>query len=121
MEDCSEFGNFVFTLIFKHTITELDATSMEQLDLLIKYLGPSSKKTHAQNIRSANANYPATAVRFICERLDTRFNPYNSVTKYFFHLFFIGLMSQLEQPSGVLELTDRHRFSGVLQLYKTRQ
>jgi hypothetical protein len=45
---------------------------MEQLDLLIKFLGPSSKK-HAQNIRSANANYPATAVRLLWERLDSRF------------------------------------------------
>jgi len=49
LEDCSEFGNFVITLIFKHTITELDATSMEQLDLLIKYLGPSSKNTRTEH------------------------------------------------------------------------
>ena len=63
---------YSWKLSFKHILTELDATSMEQLDLLIKYLGPSSKK-HAQNIRSANANYAATAVRLIWERLDSRF------------------------------------------------
>ena len=62
---------YSWKLSFKHILTELDATSMEQLDLLIKYLRPSSRK-HAQNIRSANANYPATAVRLLWERLDSR-------------------------------------------------
>ncbi|CAG2239413.1 unnamed protein product [Mytilus edulis] len=57
---------------FQHIMTELDTNSLEQLDLLIKYLGPSSKQ-HAQNRRCANAHNPATAVRLIWERLDSRF------------------------------------------------
>ncbi|XP_052081778.1 uncharacterized protein LOC127719594 isoform X1 [Mytilus californianus] len=57
---------------FQHIMTELDTNPLEQLDLLMKYLGPSSKQ-HAQNIRCANANNPATAVRLIWERIDARF------------------------------------------------
>ncbi|XP_052089785.1 uncharacterized protein LOC127726448 [Mytilus californianus] len=57
---------------FQHIMTELDTNPLEQLDLLIKFLGPSSKQ-HAQNIRCANANNPDTAVRLIWERLDARF------------------------------------------------
>ncbi|CAG2239411.1 unnamed protein product [Mytilus edulis] len=57
---------------FQHIMTELDTNPLEQLDLLTKYLGPSSKQ-YAQNIRCANAHNPATAVRLIWERLDARF------------------------------------------------
>ncbi|CAC5377281.1 unnamed protein product [Mytilus coruscus] len=53
-------------------MTELGTNPLEQLDLLIKFWGPSSQQ-HAQNIRCANANNPATAMRLIWERLDARF------------------------------------------------
>ena len=57
---------------FKQIMLELDATPLEQLDLLIKYLGPISQQ-QARNIRSANANYPATAVRLNWDRLENRY------------------------------------------------
>ncbi|VDI09604.1 Hypothetical predicted protein [Mytilus galloprovincialis] len=57
---------------FQHIMTELDTNPLEQLDLLTKFLGPSSKQ-YAQNIRCANAHNPAIAVRLIWERLDARF------------------------------------------------
>ena len=57
---------------FQNIMTELDATPLEHLDLLVKSLGPNSKH-QAMNIRSANPSDLPKAVKLIWERLEDRF------------------------------------------------
>ena len=51
---------------------ELGVTPFEEVDLLLKYLGPESTK-FASSIRTANVAYPERGLRRIWERLDERY------------------------------------------------
>ena len=57
---------------FKSIIKELDISAIEELDLLIKWLGTESVK-HAQSLRAANVHDPVQAVTKIWQRLDERY------------------------------------------------
>ncbi|XP_078311581.1 uncharacterized protein LOC144618784 [Crassostrea virginica] len=63
---------FVWKSSFENVLTDLQVTDFEQLDLLIKWLGPESG-SYAQSIRAANADSPARALRLLWERLDQRY------------------------------------------------
>ena len=57
---------------FRSIITELNVPPFEEMDLLVKWLGPSSSK-FARSIRAANANDPYRGLQSIWERLDERY------------------------------------------------
>ncbi|XP_063416574.1 uncharacterized protein LOC134698584 [Mytilus trossulus] len=57
---------------FKNVIDELQVSDSEQIDLLIKWLGPESGK-HAMSIRASNANNPTRGLHRLLERLDDRY------------------------------------------------
>ncbi|XP_061170883.1 uncharacterized protein LOC133180355 [Saccostrea echinata] len=57
---------------FQNIVTEVGATPLEHLDLLVRWLGPDSKK-QVQSIRSANVQDPEKALQLAWERLDRRF------------------------------------------------
>ena len=63
---------FVWKSSFENVLTNLQVTDFEQLDLLIKWLGPESS-LYAQSIRAANADKPARALRLLWKRLDQRY------------------------------------------------
>ena len=62
----------VWKASFKDVISELKVSAFEEFDLLIKWLGPESKK-HAVNIRAANLDNPKQGLVRIWERLDDRY------------------------------------------------
>ena len=70
-DDKAEFYN-VWKDGFKETVKELDISPIKEIDLLIKHLGPESKKW-AISIRTANASNPQCGKERIWERLDGRF------------------------------------------------
>ncbi|XP_071139321.1 uncharacterized protein [Mytilus edulis] len=57
---------------FKKIVKEIDADSSEEIDLLLKWTGPSSK-TQVQSIKAANTNNPSRALKLIWERLNERY------------------------------------------------
>ena len=57
---------------FINIMEELDVTPMEEMDLLVKYLGPVSSH-YAISLRAANATQPQRCLVRIWERLDERF------------------------------------------------
>ena len=57
---------------FKNVIDELQVSDSEQIDLLIKWLGPESTK-HAMSIRASNANNPTRGLQRLWQRLDERY------------------------------------------------
>lgn len=57
---------------FKGMIFELNVTPSEEIDLLIRWLGPDSGR-HAKTIRSSLSSDPTWGVAKIWERLDERF------------------------------------------------
>lgn len=57
---------------FQNVMHELDVTPAEEVDLLVKWLGPESSK-QALSIRAANAANPELGVSRIWSRLDDRF------------------------------------------------
>ncbi|XP_056003003.1 uncharacterized protein LOC130049441 [Ostrea edulis] len=57
---------------FQNVMRELDVTPAEEIDLLVKWLGPESSK-QALSIRAANAASPDQGVIRIWSRLDDRF------------------------------------------------
>ncbi|XP_056014066.1 uncharacterized protein LOC125674154 [Ostrea edulis] len=59
-------------LNFKGIMRELATTSTEELDLLVRWLGPASSR-QASTIRACNADNSALAVKKIWERLEERF------------------------------------------------
>ncbi|XP_062581855.1 uncharacterized protein LOC134243624 [Saccostrea cucullata] len=61
-----------FTSSFTHIAQDLGVNPREELDLLLKWLGPESSK-HAHSIRIAYASDPAKAVQKVWERLDDRY------------------------------------------------
>jgi hypothetical protein len=75
----SRFGSFndqpdsydMWKAKFTNIIKELDVTPFEEMDLLVKLLGPESRN-YASSIRSANINNPFAGLRCIWERLEER-------------------------------------------------
>jgi hypothetical protein len=57
---------------FKGMLSELNVTPSEEIDLLIRWLGPDSGR-HAKTIRSSLSSDPTWGVAKIWERLDERF------------------------------------------------
>jgi hypothetical protein len=57
---------------FRSVIDELQVNEFEQLDLLVKWLGPTSSK-HAMSMRSANVNNPKRGLERLWTRLDERY------------------------------------------------
>ncbi|XP_071123362.1 uncharacterized protein [Mytilus edulis] len=57
---------------FKNVTDELQVSDSEQIDLLIKWLGPESAK-HAIIIRASNANNPTIGIQRLWKRLDERY------------------------------------------------
>ena len=57
---------------FKGIVEELGCTPVEELDLLVKWLGPESKK-YAMSIRTSNASCPSRGLERLWERLDERY------------------------------------------------
>ena len=57
---------------FKAMIRELQANPREELDLLVKWLGPDSGR-QAQSIRAANVHCPDRGVQRVWERLEERY------------------------------------------------
>ena len=59
----------VWKTSFQGIVEELGCIPVEELDLLVKWLGPESKK-YAKNIRTANAN---RCLQRLWERFDERY------------------------------------------------
>ena len=57
---------------FRNVMSELEYTPAEEMELLIRWLGPESKK-QAQSLKIANSHDPTGALLKIWERLDTRY------------------------------------------------
>ena len=59
---------------FKNIVSDLKVTPYEELDLMIKWLGPESTK-HAINIRASHLNNPELHVglKRVWERLDEKY------------------------------------------------
>lgn len=57
---------------FKSIVKELSVSMYEELDLIVKYLGPESAK-YAINIRAANIANPELSLHRIWERLEDRY------------------------------------------------
>ncbi|XP_053375012.1 uncharacterized protein LOC128547190 [Mercenaria mercenaria] len=62
----------VWKTTFKSVVAELNVNSREELDLLVKWLGPDSVK-HAISYRTSSSSDPARGVRNLWERLDERY------------------------------------------------
>ena len=61
---------------FKNAVRELSLTPVEEMDLLIQWLGNTASATQAKSIRNANAANPDRGVQRIWDRLHDRFaNP----------------------------------------------
>ena len=54
---------------FQGIVEKLGCTPVEKLDLLVKWLGPESKK-YAMSIRTSNVNCPSRGLQRLWERLD---------------------------------------------------
>lgn len=65
-------GYRVWKASFKDVIKELNVSPFEEFDLLIKWLGPESKR-HAINIRAAHMSDLRLGLKRIWERLDDRY------------------------------------------------
>ncbi|XP_052762111.1 uncharacterized protein LOC128204746 [Mya arenaria] len=57
---------------FSNVVSELNVTCVEELDLLVKWLGPQSKK-HAISIKTAYISDPQQALVKVWKRLDERY------------------------------------------------
>ncbi|XP_056016958.1 uncharacterized protein LOC130053620 [Ostrea edulis] len=57
---------------FKNITKELNVTPFEEMDLLVKWLGPESRK-FASSMRASNINNPFTGLRRIWDRLEERY------------------------------------------------
>ena len=66
-ESCAVWKNS-----FQGIVEELSCTPVEELDLLIKWLGPESKK-YAMSIRTSNASCLNNGLQRLWERLDERY------------------------------------------------
>lgn len=59
---------------FKNAVKELSLTPMEEMDLLIQWLGNTSSATQAKSIRNANASNQGRGLQRIWDRLQDRFD-----------------------------------------------
>ncbi|XP_070198818.1 uncharacterized protein [Littorina saxatilis] len=57
---------------FKSVMVELGTTPQEELDLLVKYLGPESGR-YARSMQSSSAGNPRNGLQLLWERLEERF------------------------------------------------
>ena len=57
---------------FMNVMSEISATTLEHLDLLVNHLGPESR-IQAENIRATNSRNPEKAVKDVWERLDREY------------------------------------------------
>lgn len=57
---------------FTNIVKELNISAFEEMDLLIKWLGPESKR-FASSIRGSNINDPVKGLYRIWERLEDRY------------------------------------------------
>jgi len=64
------FASWKFS--FRNVISELNLSAFEEMDLLVKWLGPESS-TYASSIRAANVAYPERGLDRIWERLEDRY------------------------------------------------
>jgi hypothetical protein len=62
----------VWKASFQSVVSELGVTPSEEFDLLLKWLGPESRK-YAASLRSANAAKPAIGLHRLWERLEVRY------------------------------------------------
>ncbi|XP_033753059.1 uncharacterized protein LOC117336558 [Pecten maximus] len=69
--DKSEFFD-IWKTTFKSVMSELGVTPLEEMDLLVKWLGPESSR-HALSIRAAHSNNPQRGLYCIWERLEERY------------------------------------------------
>lgn len=67
-DDCPE-NYWAWKMSFQDVTKELDLTAREELDLLIKWLGPASS-VQAMRIRSAHVHNPTAGVNMIWQRLE---------------------------------------------------
>ena len=63
---------FLWKTSFQSVAQEMTLTDAEQMDLLIKHLGPESK-SYARNILAANPGNPNNALQLLWERLEQRY------------------------------------------------
>ncbi|XP_063449024.1 uncharacterized protein LOC134728358 [Mytilus trossulus] len=68
----------VWKASFKNILSELSVTAMEELDLMVKWLGPESTR-HANSIRASNIHDPMKGLQRLWERLDERYGSPESV------------------------------------------
>ncbi|XP_071177333.1 uncharacterized protein [Mytilus edulis] len=68
----------VWKASFKNILSELSVTAMEELDLMVKWLGPESTR-HANSIRASNIHDPTKGLQRLWERLDERYRSPESV------------------------------------------
>lgn len=62
----------IWKFSFKNVMNELDATDVEEMDLLQKWTGPESRR-HVNSVKAANIANPALAVKRIWQRLEDRY------------------------------------------------
>ncbi|XP_071100525.1 uncharacterized protein [Haliotis cracherodii] len=62
----------IWKYAFQSVMGELRVTHMEELDLLVKWLGPESTK-HALSLRASNAQDPQKGLERLWQRLDERY------------------------------------------------
>ena len=62
----------VWKAAFRSIMSDLNVTPNEELDLMVKYLGPESS-THATSLRVANVNSPERALKRLWDRLNERY------------------------------------------------
>lgn len=86
MDMCAQFAKFMVKTVFndspelflswkatfQNIISEMDVSPVEEIDLLIKWLGPESSR-QAKALRAAKAGDPNTCLQMIWERLNERF------------------------------------------------
>lgn len=63
---------------FLNVMSDLCATTLEHLDLLVNHLGHESKR-QAENIRNSNPRFPEKAIDLIWERLDREYGSAESI------------------------------------------
>ncbi|XP_019220198.1 uncharacterized protein LOC102082150 [Oreochromis niloticus] len=68
---------------FQNAVRDLNLTSDEEMDLLVKWLGSESAK-HAKRIRSIHINQPAKGLSMIWNRLDASYGSSEAMEKALF-------------------------------------
>ena len=69
---------------FRQVMTEVDATANEEMDLLLRHLGPESTKV-AQAIRTANIHSPERGLKRIWDRLEEEYGRPEVIQNYLYN------------------------------------